>query len=78
MPVGHDCASRDRKSIPHPVLVIGVDAPGAGHDKLHDLMVTQDFYDSLPQQVREHLMCRTVERLVPVTQKHDIEGLVMG
>jgi hypothetical protein len=55
-----------------------VDAPGAGHDKLHDLMVTQDYYDSLPQQVREHLICRIVEKLVPVTQKHDIEGLVMG
>ncbi len=34
--------------IARPVLVIGVDAPGAGHDKLHDLMVTQDFYSSLP------------------------------
>lgn len=64
--------------IPRPVLVIGVDAPGAGHDTLHDLMVTQDFYDCLPKQVREHLICRTVEKLVPVTQKHDIEGLVMG
>src|SRR5436190_22887883 len=64
--------------IARPVLVIGVDAPGAGHDKLHDLMVTQDYYDSLPQQVREHLICRVVEKLVPVTQKHDIEGLVMG
>jgi hypothetical protein len=28
--------------------------------------------------VREHLICRIVEKLVPVTQKHDIEGLVMG
>ena len=64
--------------IARPVLVIGVDAPGAGHDKLHDLMVTKDFYDELPKQVREHVICRTVDRLVPVTQKHDIEGLVMG
>jgi hypothetical protein len=64
--------------IARPVLVIGVDAPGAGHEKLHDLMVTQDFYSSLPTGVREHLICRTVEKLVPVTQKHDIEGLVMG
>jgi Phytanoyl-CoA dioxygenase (PhyH) len=64
--------------IARPVLVIGVDAPGAGHEKLHDLMVMQDFYSSLPIQVREHLICRTVEELVPVTQKHDIEGLVMG
>jgi hypothetical protein len=64
--------------IARPVLVIGVDAPGAGHEKLHDLMVTQDFYSGLPIQLREHLICRTVEKLVPVTQKHDIEGLVMG
>jgi hypothetical protein len=64
--------------IARPVLVLGMDAPGAGHDKLHDLMVTQDFYDKLPQHLREHLICRVVEKLVPVTQKHDIEGLVMG
>ena len=64
--------------IARPVLVIGADAPGAGHDKVHDMMVTQDFYSRLPIEVREHLICRTVEKLLPVTQKHDIEGLVMG
>ena len=64
--------------VARPVLVLGVDAPGAGHEELHDLMVTQDFYSSLPAQVREHLICRVVDKLVPVTQKHDIEGLVMG
>ncbi|MFI0849309.1 phytanoyl-CoA dioxygenase family protein [Mesorhizobium sp. IMUNJ 23232] len=64
--------------IARPVMVLGVDAPGAGHDKLHDLMVAQDYYDALPGQVRDHLVCRVVEELVPVTQKHDIEGLVMG
>ncbi len=64
--------------IARPVMVLGVDAPGAGHDKLHDLMVTQDYYDALPARVRDHLVCRVVEELVPVTQKHDIEGLVMG
>jgi hypothetical protein len=64
--------------IARPVMVLGVDAPGAGHDKLHDLMVTQNYYDALPAQVREHLVCRVVDELVPVTQKHDIEGLVMG
>lgn len=61
-----------------PVLVLGVDAPGAGHAALHDLMVTPDFHASLPAQVREHLVCRVVDELVPVTQKHDIEGLVMA
>jgi hypothetical protein len=64
--------------IARPVLVLGADAPGAGHAALHDMMVTQDYYDSLPAVVREHLICRVVDELVPVTQKHDIEGLVMG
>jgi hypothetical protein len=64
--------------IARPVLVLGVDAPGAGHAALHDMMVTQAYYDALPADVREHLVCSVVEQLVPVTQKHDIEGLVLG
>lgn len=64
--------------IARPVLVLGVDAPGAGHAALHDLMVTQDYFDSLPDDVRRHLVCRVVPQLVPVTQKHDIEGLVLA
>jgi hypothetical protein len=64
--------------IARPVLVLGVDAPRAGHAGLHDLMVTQDYFEALPESVRQHLVCRVVDELVPVTQKHDIEGLVMG
>jgi len=64
--------------IARPVLVLGVDAPGAGHAALHDMMVTRDYFDALPEGVRQHLVCRVVDELVPVTQKHDIEGLVMG
>ena len=64
--------------IARPVLVLGVDAPGAGHAALHDLMVTPDFHRGLPQAVRDHLVCRVVDELVPITQKHDIEGLVMA
>lgn len=64
--------------IARPVLVVGIDAPGAGHAALHDMMVTRDFYDGLPASVHEHLTCRVVDELVPITQKHDIEGLVMG
>jgi hypothetical protein len=67
---------------PHPLrdqcLVLGVDAPGAGHAALHDMMVTKDFYSSLPQAVRDRLLCRVVDKLQPIMQKHDIEGLVMG
>ena len=64
--------------IARPVLVLGVDAPGAGHAALHDMMVTPDYFAALPQTVKDHLVCRVVDELVPVTQKHDIEGLVMG
>lgn len=64
--------------VARPVLVLGVDAPGAGHDALHDPQVTQPYWDALPPVVRNHLTARVVETLTPVVQKHDIEGLVMG
>ena len=64
--------------IARPVLVLGVDAPGADPAALHDMMVTPDYHAALPQAVKDHLVCRVVDQLVPVTQKHDIEGLVMG
>lgn len=64
--------------VARPVLVLGVDAPGAGHAALHDMMVTRDYHAALPRSVRDHLVCRVVDELVPITQKHDIEGLVMG
>jgi Phytanoyl-CoA dioxygenase (PhyH) len=61
-----------------PVLVLGVDAPGAGHAELHDMTVTRGFDDALPEQARQHLTCRVVDQLEPIVQKHTIEGLVMG
>ncbi len=64
--------------IARPVLVLGVDAPGAGHAELHDMMVTRDYWDGLPEQVRKHLHARVVDELEPIVQKHTIEGLVMG
>ncbi len=64
--------------IARPVLVLGFDAPGAGHAALHDMMVTRRYHAALPAALRDHLECRIVETLVPITQKHDIEGLVMG
>ncbi len=64
--------------IPRPVLVLGVDAPGAGHAALHDMMATPDYFDALPDSVKKHLVCRVVDQLTPISQKHDIEGLVMG
>ena len=68
----------NRSEHARPVLVLGVDAPGAGHDELHDMMLTRGFHDSLPDDVRRHLHARVVDELVPIVQKHSIEGLVMG
>ncbi|MCG5470031.1 phytanoyl-CoA dioxygenase family protein [Micromonospora sp. LAH09] len=61
-----------------PVLVLGVDAPGAGNAAHHDMAVTRSYWESLPPFVREHLPCPVVDRLEPIRQKHTIEGLVMG
>ena len=61
-----------------PVLVLGVDAPGAGNGERHDTAVTRGYWQSLPEQVRAHLRCPVVDELTPIRQKHTIEGLVMG
>jgi hypothetical protein len=68
----------NRSDVARPVLVLGVDAPGAGNDAHHDLAVTRGYWEGLPQRVRDHLACPVVDELTPITQKHDIEGLVMG
>ncbi|MFE1665676.1 phytanoyl-CoA dioxygenase family protein [Microbacterium sp. P02] len=65
-------------SKPRPVLVLGVDAPGAGNAEHHDMAVTRRFHDSLPARVTRHLACPIVDVLTPITQKHSIEGLMMG
>src|SRR5688500_7333588 len=46
-----------------PVLVLGVDAPGAGNDAHHDLAVTRAYWESLPERVRAHLSCPVVDEL---------------
>jgi ectoine hydroxylase-related dioxygenase (phytanoyl-CoA dioxygenase family) len=61
-----------------PVLVLGVDAPGAGNDERHDMAVTRGFWQRLPAELQRHLSCPVVDELTPITQKHTIEGLVMG
>ncbi|WP_413755428.1 phytanoyl-CoA dioxygenase family protein [Streptomyces sp. MMBL 11-3] len=69
-------ANRSAKS--RPVLVLGVDGPEATNGERHDTAVTRGYWDALPERVRRHLDCAVVDELVPVTQKHTIEGLVMG
>lgn len=68
----------NRSELSRPVLVLGVDGPGAGNNAHHDLAVTGDFWASLPERVRAHLRCPVVDQLTPLVQKHTIEGLVMG
>jgi Phytanoyl-CoA dioxygenase (PhyH) len=63
---------------PRPVLVLGVDAPDATNGDKHDMAVTRDYWAALPEQVKRHLHCPVVDELTPITQKHTIEGLVMG
>jgi hypothetical protein len=70
--------TKNYSQLPRPVLVLGVDAPDAGNADKHDMAVTRPYWESLPEQVRRHLRCPVVGSLTPITQKHTIEGLVMG
>jgi hypothetical protein len=68
----------NRSEVSRPVVVLGVDAPGAGNHEHHEPAVTGDYWDALPERVRRHLCVEVVDALTPITQKHTIEGLVMG
>ncbi|PPA69112.1 phytanoyl-CoA dioxygenase family protein [Jeotgalibacillus proteolyticus] len=61
-----------------PVLVLGVDAPGANNHERHDLQLTKGFYSSLPEDLKKHLHGRLVDELEVIVQGHSIEGLMMG
>ncbi|HEX2221896.1 MAG TPA: phytanoyl-CoA dioxygenase family protein [Candidatus Limnocylindria bacterium] len=64
--------------VPRPVLILGVVAASVANHEEHDLALSRAYHDSLPEAVRRHLFCRVVDELEPITQRHDIEGLVMG
>lgn len=70
--------TENKSRLSRPVLVLGLDAPGAGNAERHDLAATTGYWERLPQQIRDHLHCPVVGKLVPINQKHTIEGLVMG
>jgi hypothetical protein len=61
-----------------PVLVVGVDAPGAGNAARHDVQLTRAARDAMPPAILRHLHYRLVDTLAPVVQEHTIEGLKMG
>lgn len=64
--------------IARPVLILGVVRGDEANPEEHDLALTRDFYDSLAPEVRDRLLCRVVDHLEPIVQRHDIEGLMMG
>jgi len=68
----------NRSRFIRPVLVLGVDAPGADHHLLHDPIVTPEYWDALPPEVQAHIHCRISDELTPIVQKHQIDRLVAG
>ncbi|MCX4834864.1 phytanoyl-CoA dioxygenase family protein [Streptomyces sp. NBC_01016] len=70
--------TKNESSKSRPVLILGLDGPESNNGDRHDTAVTRTFWESLPERVRRHLDCPIVDELTPVTQKHTIEGLVMG
>ena len=69
-------ANRSDRS--RPALVLGVDGPTARNAERHDFQLTRHFHRTLPASLTEHLTCRLVDELEPISQGHTIEGLVMG
>ncbi len=68
----------NRSNTSRPVLVLGVDSPTAHNAEHHDLHITHRFFETIPQQVRDHLTYRLVDALEPIHQLHQIETLLMG
>ena len=64
--------------VARPVLILGVVRGADANPDEHDLAITRPFHDSLSPEVRDRLLCRVVNELEPISQRHDIEGLVMG
>jgi Phytanoyl-CoA dioxygenase (PhyH) len=64
--------------VARPVLILGVVRGDEAKPEEHDLAITREFHDALPADVRDRLLFRVVDELTPISQRHDIEGLVMG
>jgi hypothetical protein len=64
--------------IARPVLILGAVTGEKANPEEHDLAITREYEASLPPDVRDRLLYHVVDELEPITQRHDIEGLVMG
>ncbi|HVK96419.1 MAG TPA: phytanoyl-CoA dioxygenase family protein [Flavisolibacter sp.] len=69
-------ANQSNKS--RPALVLGVDAPDGINAERHDLQLTKRYFDSLPDDLKNHITYRLVDELEVIVQGHTIEGLMMG
>jgi hypothetical protein len=71
--------TRNQSAESRPVLVLGMVAPHVVTADAHELILTREFFRTLPASVRGHLRCtELVDTLAPMVQRHDIEGLKMG
>ncbi|HYF60893.1 MAG TPA: phytanoyl-CoA dioxygenase family protein [Burkholderiaceae bacterium] len=61
-----------------PVLVLGIDAPDARNGERHDLQLTREAERRMAPELRRRLRARIVDRLEPIVQAHQIEGLDTG
>ena len=71
--------TRNLSTASRPVLVLGMVAPHVVTAQVHDLILSREFFRTLPASVRGHLRCTDlVDAVAPMVQRHDIEGLKMG
>jgi Phytanoyl-CoA dioxygenase (PhyH) len=70
--------TQNHSQLSRPVLILGVVSRNEVSAIEHSMQVTRDYWEALPEEVRAHLDCPVVDRLTPITQRHTIEGLVMG
>lgn len=61
---------------PRPVVVVGVVADDVTDADAHQLQVTSEYLERIPEVVRDHLFYRLTDSIGPLTQHHMIEGLL--
>lgn len=66
----------NRSDQTRPVLVIGVDGPGATNAAHHDLQMTPRYLASLLPELTNRFDARIVDTITAVHQSHVIEGLI--
>jgi ectoine hydroxylase-related dioxygenase (phytanoyl-CoA dioxygenase family) len=68
----------NRSGTARAVLILGVATADTDTAQVHQLHMTREYFEALPEAVRRALRCTLVDELRPIEQRHDIEGLMMG